>query len=172
MAMARLHKPFQGTPAMLKMAAEVERACTQRTIDWSDPGAPVNADSIPLVLFFEFDEGCNDVAAFDFSSGKEFAGVALDQDIEGSGCWVPCQILGVRKYTYDVVVAGMTQSQRFFRHRVLLPHHKPEEYAESLSKALRARGAAESHARFNLYIKNMPVDGKPVCSQRVGTTVF
>ena len=50
MAMARLHKPFQGTPAMLKMAAEVESACTQRTIDWSDPGAPVNADSIPLVL--------------------------------------------------------------------------------------------------------------------------
>ena len=73
MAMARLHKPFQGTPAMLKMAAEVESACTQRTIDWSDPGAPVNADSIPLVLFFEFDEGCNDVAAFDFSPAQALA---------------------------------------------------------------------------------------------------
>ncbi len=101
--------------------------------------------------------------------------MALDQDIEGAGCWVPCRVVGSKKHSYDVVVAGMTNSQTLFRHRVLLHGYydeaaqeyieykseRPSEYAARLSKALEARSAAESHVRFNLCVENMPVDDLP-----------
>ena len=139
-------------------------------IDWSDPSAAVNAKSLPLVLFLE-DEGPADQLNF----AHEVLGVALDQDIEGAGCWVPCRVLGAKKHSFDVVVAGMTNAQTLFRHRVLLHGYfdenaqeyveyksqRPSEYAARLSKALQARIAAESHVRFNLCVDNMPVDDLP-----------
>ena len=146
-------------------------ASDSNKIDWSDPAAPVNARSIPLVLFLEEEESPCDSLNFE----QEVLGVALDQDIEGAGSWVPCRVVGAKKHSYDVVVAGMTNSQMLFRHRVLLhgyydeaaqkyveyKRERPPEYAARLGKALQARIAAESHIRFNLCVENMPVDDLP-----------
>jgi hypothetical protein len=154
--MVRLAQPFAGAPELFRLAANVEHECSSLGMYWSDPDAPVNERSIPLVLFFDFDGGVNNVGGQQPPEGV--FGVALDIDIEGAGCWVPCQIVGVKKHTYEVVVCGLMASQTLFRHRVVLPRHDPVQYAASLARALQARSAAESHLRFNLCVDNMPTD--------------
>ena len=51
------------------------------------------AEAIPLVLFFEseFYDSVDELNFQSASTDVEITGVALDRDIEGAGCWVPCR---------------------------------------------------------------------------------
>ena len=95
--------------------------------------------------------------------GPKQDAVAVFFNEEGSGCWKPCVLLSRAKghSRYEIEWQDTRRHQTVIRLHLVTKSDNVEEIAHRLAAACRARRAAASFLRYNLYVDNMPFDGNP-----------